>query len=211
MASRLFRLLALALPVGIVGAACGGTTISPGDNDGSTVGHNDGGSPTTETGTSDTGTTTNPDSSTTTDAPVSVDAGGIPCGASTCSPETQECCAIEATGALSCTAKGACDGGVGVMCSGPKSCPVSGDVCCANIGGGTGGVSVSCTTSMDCHGYLICQSEADCPDMESCETAILGYKICRKMGMGGDGGFHTPDGGFHPPDGGFVPPDGATP
>jgi hypothetical protein len=143
--------------------------------------------------------------------PTDGSSGGIPCGKSTCSPGTQECCVAQTAG--TCTPRGECDGGIAVTCSSPKSCSTAGDVCCASFGGGgtTGGISVTCTSATDCHGFQLCQSDMDCPDGESCDPGLDGLDVCR-MGFDGghhhpDGGFHPPDGGFHPPDGGFVPPD----
>jgi hypothetical protein len=98
-----------------------------------------------------------------------------------------------------CTGKGACDGGVPVMCSGPESCSVAGDVCCAEFGTmGTGKANVTCTTRAACNGLILCQTSNDCPDMGECRMGFGGFMFCRR---------HRPDGGFGPPDGGMMPPD----
>jgi hypothetical protein len=201
MSSRVVRSLALAVPLSVIAAACGGTVTNV-NGDASTQ---DGTSSGPDGSVGSDGTTLRDGSI---DGITARDAGGLPCGMATCSVETQECCVTRAGGAT-CTPKGMCDGGVAVTCSGPETCPVSGDVCCAEFGGGA--ISVSCTTMAACHGYLLCQSEADCPDMEPCDPGFDGYKYCQRPFMRPDGGFHRPDGGIHPPDGGFVPPDGDLP
>jgi hypothetical protein len=207
MTSRVLLSFAFAVPLTVIGGACGGTVESGGSggNDASTQDGTSHG-PDATTGLDGTGGRD-------TNAVDGVNTGeastGLPCGMTTCSSTTQECC-VTRTGATSCTPKGECDGGVAITCNGPEECPVSGDVCCAELGHGT--PSVSCTTMAACHGYVLCQSAADCPDMEPCDPGLDGYKYCLGSFHEPDGGFHHHhDGGFHPPDGGFVPPDGDLP
>jgi hypothetical protein len=195
---------------GMLVAACGGTVVAGGQDgspEGTTGPGHEGGTFIDATDHPDTTTledvtTTTPDTGT-----VSVDAGGIPCGMTTCSPETQECCVSTTTGTGSCSPKGECDGGVAVTCSGPASCP-SGDVCCATYSGmGLGGISVACT-SMTCMGFTICQNDSDCTAPDTCQTSPDPiYKYCARPR--GDGGFHVPDGGF--PDGGLAGDGGILP
>jgi hypothetical protein len=194
---------------GMLVTACGGTVeAGPDASPDGLTGRNDGESPPDATTHRDATTfedvtTTNPDTGTT-----SVDAGGIPCGASTCSPETQECCISTTSGTGSCTLKGDCDGGVAITCSGPASCP-SGDVCCATeTGGGLGGISVACT-SMACGGFVICQSNGDCMPPDTCQPSPFpAYKYCAAPAP--DGGHHHHEGGF-PFDGGLAGDGGILP
>ena len=208
MTSRVLASFGLFIPAVLSFGACGGTVEggSPGGgSDAST--HTD-------------GTTGGPDGSTLLDGTTGIDrvsiteaSTGLPCGMTTCNSATQDCCATRGGG--TCIAKGgACDGGVVITCSGPEDCPVSGDICCAEFGGGGGTPSVSCTTMTACHGVLLCEKPSDCPDMEMCGMGLEGYKYCVGSFMEPDGGFphhHHDGGGLHPPDGGFVPPDGDVP
>jgi len=198
---RGIRLLAAFFPLCL--AACGGTVLGSGGNDG---GGKDGTTPTSEGGsghpdgtmTSDGG---GPPDSAGFDAPhPPVDAGGIPCGPTTCDPTAQACCVTTTLG-MSCVAKDACDAGVPIGCSGPASCP-SGDVCCATRGGGgITGIDVACT-SMTCSGYVLCQDDSDCTSPDTCEPSPFpGFKYCRMPRP--DGGFVF-EGGRPHRDAGFV-------
>jgi hypothetical protein len=207
---RIIRTLALLVPVGIIASACGGT-VEGGGLDGSPDGKSgkpdatqdspvpmdDTGSPVDHFVPSDTG------------GPTDAGPGGIPCGMSTCVADTQECCISTSSGSATCTPKGDCDGGVGVTCSGPESCPVKGDVCCAT-GMSISTISVSCTTMAACMGFEICQSNMDCTPPDTCQPSPFpGYKYCRRPIP--DGGFPHHEGGLHMFDGGLLGDGGILP
>ena len=197
---RAFRGLAAYFALCLV--ACGGTVIGSGGPDG---GGKDSTTPTPEGGsgqpdaimTVDGGRI--PDAGEVDSAGPPGDAGGIPCGPTTCAPTTEACC-VSMTLGMSCGAKDACDAGIPIGCSGPASCP-TGDVCCATrMGGGISGISVDCT-STPCMGYVLCQNDSDCTAPETCESAPFpGFKYCRQPRP--DGGFSF-DGGRPHRDGGF--------
>jgi hypothetical protein len=197
---RAFRWLAAFFPLCL--AACGGTVIGGGGPD---SGGNDGTTPTPEGGSG------HPDATMTidgggrpdtagVDAPgPPVDAGGIPCGPTTCAPATQSCC-VSTTLGMTCEAKDACDAGVPIGCSGPASCTMGGVCCATRGGGGITGINVECTT-MPCMGYVLCQNDSDCMSPDTCEPAPFpGFKYCRMPipdgGFGFEGGRPHRDGGF---------------
>jgi hypothetical protein len=215
---RAVRVIATLVPSGLFAMACGGTVLPGGAADGSAdTGHDatmmsmpdtsppqDGPATEDRMFTPDEGP---PDRSV---RPIDAGPGGIPCGTTVCSPETQECCIDITSRSESCTSKGACDGGVMVTCSGPESCPTAGDVCCATFGRGTTPM-VSCTAADACMGYELCKSSKDCPMGEPCEpSGFPGFDVCRG-GFDRDGGFHRRDGGRPPPDGGIMMVDATGP
>ena len=99
--------------------------------------------------------------------------GGILCGASSCDPAVQDCCA--SFGTFTCVDKGKCTTGAPLSCSSSASCK-AGDVCC--FSGGFGGAP-SATCQPICFTIQLCQSSAECLGGRRCRPVFGGYKVCR--------------------------------
>ncbi len=103
--------------------------------------------------------------------PDAAAAVGVTCGADTCYPPDEVCCADQQTQV--CQAPGDC-GGAEVSCDGPEDCG-DGEVCCAS--GGQGGGQVSCTPDQ-CQ-LVVCHTEADCPNQgDMCCATPFGGSVC---------------------------------
>ncbi len=132
---------------------------------------------------------------------------GITCGMTSCDSTTQECC-IMAVGpggpggpmaGGTCTAKGACMGGVALSCSSASGC-MAGNVCCVSFtnAGGTATCAPSCMGmggggpggpgGGGGGGIQLCAIDAECPMGEACVMGFGGLKACRRTRGGRDGG-----------------------
>jgi hypothetical protein len=84
---------------------------------------------------------------------------GVSCGAVTCDPGAEICCASQL--AHFCEAAGQfCPGGAIIRCDGPEDCP-PGDLCCGGGSGtscqlGCGSAHRLCHTEADCHAGTFC-------------------------------------------------------
>ncbi|MEO6420110.1 MAG: hypothetical protein ABIP39_11910, partial [Polyangiaceae bacterium] len=123
---------------------------------------------------------------------------GITCGMTSCDSATQECCLTVMGGGGpmaggTCTAKGACMGGLALTCSSSASCAM-GDVCCVNFTqtGGTATCQPSCMGGGGGGGggggIQLCATDAECPMGEACSMGPGGFKACRRTRGGRDGG-----------------------
>lgn len=98
-----------------------------------------------------------------------------------------------------CTAKGACMGGLALTCSSSSSC-MAGNVCCVtftNAGGtatcqpscmGMGGGGPGGPGGGGGGGIQLCATDAECPMGEACSMGVGGFKACRRTRGGRDGG-----------------------
>jgi hypothetical protein len=72
---------------------------------------------------------------------------GIHCSAAVCTPSTQVCC-DNGGGVYACGAIGSCN--TSFACDDDKDCTVSGDICCANVNGGSHVTSTQCEPETTC-------------------------------------------------------------
>ncbi len=115
----------------------------------------------------------------------------VPCGTATCNNTTQECC-YSAGGAGSCVAVGMCRG-LSLTCTSSVNC-VTGDVCCAQLGGGGGGASCQPTcpgAGGPGGGYQLCATSSECPAGETCRQTPFGVSACRPPRGGSGSGSGT--------------------
>jgi hypothetical protein len=106
----------------------------------------------------------------------------------TCDVATEECC-LTTIGA-SCVSTGACNGAA-LSCTDSANC-TSGEVCCAELRGGP--PKATCAATCGGGGVVLCNTSADCPNMESCDPTPLAVKVCRGGGGPGGGGGGGPGG-----------------
>jgi hypothetical protein len=119
------------------------------------------------------------------------DAGSrtIACGATACDATREECCAQG--GGSSCTAIGACTGGIPLSCSSGASC-ATGDVCCLALG--RAGPTSTCAANCGAvgAGAQLCASNSECAPREQCRAALAGLSICQPAAAGGGVGPGAP-------------------
>jgi hypothetical protein len=103
----------------------------------------------------------------------------IRCGATTCNANTEQCC-VELGGGTTCSAIGACAGGVPLSCSGSESCG-AGDVCCltADPAGATSTCRATCNGG-GAGGVELCSSDADCATGDRCRRTVAGISVCTR-------------------------------
>ena len=107
--------------------------------------------------------------------------GTIPCGATTCSAATDQCC-VQIGGGISaaCSPKGVPCPGVSVACSSAANCS-TGESCCLALGLGGGGAvcQSACTPGLGGLIIQLCSTTAECPAGQVCTaTAAFGFRAC---------------------------------
>lgn len=103
----------------------------------------------------------------------------IACGAATCDPDTQTCCAGFA--GVGCIDKGAMCNGAVLECTSAAHCS-DGDVCCLSLLGPTG-VGTECRRTCNAMGpgrdQQLCSSDDECPNQRPrCQQTAFGVGLC---------------------------------
>jgi hypothetical protein len=116
----------------------------------------------------------------------------ITCGATSCSPTSQECC-FTGGGGASCVPQGKCQG-IAIQCSSAASC-TGGEVCCA--AGGNGGSPTATCAPACTGGPQLCASDDECQNGGACRPlGKSGVAICRRPRGPRDGGVSASDAAF---------------